>query len=396
MNKDIIYKRNFGIINPDPSKPNEYSSENCYPDRIISGRDARIKDIDGKEYLDFCLANGSLVLGHQDKDFLEAVQYHTNLAAQIGQRQELISNYSRMIHEAFPSMERTLFMESGDMATAQAMEIARLHADRKVIVRAVPEQSCPNEGEIENMVSVPFNDLDCMTGEMIKNEVAAIILQPVPCFPGPMVPEEDYLHQLREIADANDILLIFDERTTGFRLAMGGAQEHYHVRPDITILGKVAGGGYPIGICGASEDLMDARISKMTEADISNIDPFPIAAGMETVRRLRMADHVHLNQMGERMGRGLEAVLNEFHVRYKASTVGSMFQVFLDPMGVDVGGRRATERNLYRKVWDIAFENGVLFSPSQNGTNFISTAHNEDDIDEAVNAILVSLGEAVL
>ncbi len=377
------------------SNPINHSKDECYANLAAKGRGAKVWDAAYKEYLDFCLADGSLILGHQGGDFFEIIENQASLASHQGPRAELEANFSRMIQDAFPSMERTHFMESKDMARSYALEQARSQTGHKDVIKVVRDPSASiNEPETRTIL-VPINDLDDLTVALEKNEVAAIILEPVLCFPGPIAPEEDYLHQLREIADVNGIVLVFDESNTGLRLAMGGAQEYYRVRPDMTILGRIAGGGFPIGVCGASIELMGMKASNGGKLAMPS-DPYPLAAGMETVRRLRVEGHDRLNAMGERMGKGLEAVLNEFHVRYKASAVGSMFQVFLDPAGPEGNGRRSFEQNLYQKVWGIAHENGVLFSPSQRGTNFISTAHTEEDIDEAVNAVLVSLGEAAL
>jgi glutamate-1-semialdehyde 2,1-aminomutase len=381
----------------DPARSGEHSREGCYSDRMVNGMGARIKDAEGTEYLDFCLANGSLVLGHQNDDFFEDIQHKADLTTMSGPREEMESNYSRMIHGAFPSMERSLFLGSGNVATDKALELARRQTGRKVIIMIAPDRYDLSGEGYENTIHVPFNDLDALTGALVKEEVAALFLEPVPCFPGPLVPEVDYLHQLREIADTNDLVLIFDETTTGFRLEMGGAQEHYRVRPDITILGKIAGGGYPIGIVGASVDMIETRSSKAAVLGSSISDPLSIAAGMATVGRLSREGHGRLNEMGEQLEKGLEAVLNEFHVRYKTSVVGSMFQLFLDPEGPQAsGGNKGAYRELYPKVRDKLLENGVLFSPLQRGTNFISTAHTEEDIDDSVNAILVSLGEVAL
>jgi glutamate-1-semialdehyde 2,1-aminomutase len=192
------------------------------------------------------------------------------------------------------------------------------------------------------------------------------------------------------------VLLIFDEVITGFRLAMGGAQEHYGVRPDITTLGKIAGGGLPIGVFGASEDIMN-RISpsgNVYQAGTFSGNPMSLAAGMTAVKQLAAVGHDTLNANGERMRQGLEAILNEFHVRYQVSGIGSMFQVFFTGGGVnDYQDAKRSDTALFMKVFHKLLENGIYLPPSQFETNFLSTAHTEADVDETVNAFAMSLGE---
>jgi glutamate-1-semialdehyde 2,1-aminomutase len=395
LNKDIISKRYFDVTGSEPSKPYGCSAESCRMDRIMCGRGARIRDASEKEYLDFCLGSGALVLGHADDDFLDNVR-RADSACISEAKEGLEAQYAKMIREAFPSMECSLFMDSENAALVRAVEMARLLTGRNVVIKIVAGCS-RSRTEGENTLVMPFNDLESLTGSCALREAAALILEPVPCFPGPVVPNAGYLHDLREIADANDIMLVFNEINTGFRLAMGGAQEYYRVIPDITVLGKIAGGGYPIGVLGAPADLMRSKDLKVNELGPALTSTFPLMAGMETMERLRLQGHDRLNEMGERMGRGLEAVLNEFHVRYKASAVGSMFQVFLDlddSLATRAGSGKRPD--LYPRVWERLLENGVLFSPWQRGTNFISTAHTDTDIDDTVNAILISLGEIAL
>lgn len=385
------------LIAPGDRSFGERHREGCCSDQIVKGQGAKIVDIGGNEYLDFCLANGSMIIGHPEKEFLEAVRLRVEETERTGNRAELESNFSETINEAFPSMERSLFLESRNLATEFALKSARLRTGRKSIIKVVSNLSYLTQEAAENTVLVPFNDLDRLCVSLSREAVAAIILEPVPCFPGPIVPEDSYLERVREIADGNGIVLIFDEVTTGFRLAMGGAQERFRVRPDLTILGKVAGGGLPIGICGGLDDLMDEGSSYVCRSGSVPSSVLPVAAGLETVQRLRGQGHDRLNEMGERMGKGLEAVLNEFHVRYKAEAIGSIFQVFLDPSGQKAGVQdRNMRKELYPKVREKLLENKVHFSPLQEGTNFISTAHTMNDIDDTVNAVLVSLGEVAL
>ena len=368
------------------------SAAGCYPRTMTGGKGAKLMDLDGREQTDYCLANGSLILGHPEQEFLRSVAAVAERAVPTVARKELESRFSDVVREAFPSMEWTHFSVSSNDSLDDAIRTARHGTGREDIIWIAPGRPGTHQELGEEMTTLPFNDLDALITAPALRETAAIVMEPVPCFPGPVAPEGDYLRAVREIATDHGIMLVFDERTTGFRMAMGGAQERYHVVPDLTVLGRTAGGGLPIGICGGTGSPIDDASNGVNG---TAIDPMTFAAGLETVKRLRSEGHDRLNEMGERMGKGLEAVLNEFHVRYTATAVGSMFQVFLD-LEDRPGNVRRRIPDLYLKVQQRLLDNGVYFSPMQRGTNFISTAHTAADIDDAVSAVLVSLGEIAL
>jgi glutamate-1-semialdehyde 2,1-aminomutase len=392
-----------------------------YPCYIKSGKGSRITDVDGNEYIDYCMAYGPLILGHADPKVIGAIKAQADLGTLYGAPIEMEVDYARLIKQYYPSMEMMRFVSSGTEATMHAIRLARGYTGRKKIIKvegafhgshdvvlvkagsgATTHSSPDSAGVLEevtrNTLIVPYNDPDAILRAINENkgEVAAMILEPVIGNAGPILPKEGYLQQLREIATAEDVLLIFDEVITGFRLAMGGAQEYYGVRPDITTLGKIAGGGMPIGIFGASEDIMK-RISpsgNVYQAGTFSGNPMSLAAGMEAVKQLAAVGHDTLNANGERMRQGLEAILNEFHVRYRVSGIGSMFQVFFTTGEVnDYQDAKRSDTVLFMKVFHKLLENGIYLPPSQFETNFLSTAHTEADVDETVNAFAMSLGE---
>lgn len=392
-----------------------------YPCYIRRGKGSRITDVDGNEYVDYCMAYGPLILGHADPKVVGAIQAQAELGTLYGAPVEMEIDYARLINQYYPSMEMMRFVNSGTEATMHAIRLARGYTGRKKIIKvegafhgshdavlvkagsgatthSSPDSAGVPEEVTRNTLIVPFNDPEAILRSIRENkgEVAAMILEPVIGNAGPILPKEGYLEQLREMATAEDVLLIFDEVITGFRLAMGGAQEHYGVRPDITTLGKIAGGGLPIGIFGASEDIMK-RISpsgNVYQAGTFSGNPMSLAAGMETVKELASVGHEDLNANGERMRQGLEAIMNEFHVRYRVSGIGSMFQVFFTSGEVnDYQDAKRSDTVLFMKVFHKLLENGIYLPPSQFETNFLSTAHTEADVDETVNAFAMCLGE---
>jgi glutamate-1-semialdehyde 2,1-aminomutase len=392
-----------------------------YPCYIKSGKGSKITDVDDNEYIDYCMAYGPLILGHADQKVIEAIKAQADLGTLYGAPVEMEIDYARLINHHYPSMEMMRFVNSGTEATMHAIRLARGYTGRKKIIKvegafhgshdavlvkagsgatthSAPDSAGVPEEVTRNTLIVPYNDPEAMIRSVRDNkgEVAAMILEPVIGNAGPILPKEGYLEQLREIATANDVLLIFDEVITGFRLAMGGAQEYYRVRPDMTTLGKIAGGGMPIGIYGASEEIMKkvSPSGNVYQAGTFSGNPMSLAAGMAAVKQLEIVGHGSLNANGERMRQGLEAILNEFHVRYRVSGIGSMFQVFFTSGEVnDYQDAKRSDTVLFMKVFHKLLENGIYLPPSQFETNFLSTAHTESDVDEMVNAFAMSLGE---
>ena len=392
-----------------------------FPCYIRSGKGSRITDVDDNEYIDYCMAYGPLILGHANPKVVEAIKAQAELGTLYGAPIEMEIDYSRMINEYYPSMEMTRLVSSGTEATMHAIRLARGYTGRKKIIKvegafhgshdavlvkagsgatthSAPDSAGVPEEVTRNTIIVPYNDPDAIISSIRANqgEVAAMILEPVIGNAGPILPKEGYLATQREIATAEDVLLIFDEVITGFRLAMGGAQEYYNVRPDLTTLGKIAGGGMPIGIYGANEEIMK-RISpsgNVYQAGTFSGNPMSLAAGMETIRQLAAAGHESLNANGERMRQGLEAILNEFHVRYRVSGIGSMFQVFFTTGEVnDYQDAKRSDTVLFMKVFHKLLESGIYLPPSQFETNFLSTAHSADDVDDTVRRFAMALGE---
>ena len=367
------------------------------------------------------MAYGPLILGHADPNVVEAIKAQAEMGTLYGAPIEMEVDYAKLINQYYPSMEMMRFVNSGTEATMHAIRLARGYTGRKKIIKvegafhgshdavlvkagsgatthSAPDSAGVPEEVTRNTLIVPYNDPESIVRTIRENrgEVSAMILEPVIGNAGPILPQGGYLRHLREITTDNDVLLIFDEVITGFRLAMGGAQEYYNVKPDITTLGKIAGGGMPIGIYGASEDIMK-RISpsgNVYQAGTFSGNPMSLAAGMETVKQLAITGHESLDANGERMRHGLEAILNEFHVRYRVVGIGSMFQVFFTTGEVnDYQDAKRSDTALFMKVFHKLLENGIYLPPSQFETNFLSTVHTQAEVDDTVSAFAVSLGE---
>jgi glutamate-1-semialdehyde 2,1-aminomutase len=394
-----------------------------YPIYVRSGKGATITDVDGNEYIDYCMGFGPLILGHARPEVVDALKVQLERGTLYGAPIEKEVEMARLISRLYPSMEMMRFVSSGTEATMHAIRVARGHTGRKrfvkiegafhgahdsVLVKAgsgATTHSAPDSLGIPEEVTVntllaPYNDLDAIERLLIDNkgQMAAVILEPVIGNAGPILPEEGYLQGLRELTLKHDVLLIFDEVITGFRLAIGGAQQYYEVRPDMTVLGKIAGGGLPIGVFGASREIMSSvsPVGKVYQAGTFSGNPVSLTAGLETIRILEREGHEGLDQQGERMRKGLESIVNEMHSPFQVAGVGSMFQLFLTNCAVrNYADAKRCDSIMFMEIFHKMLEKGIYLPPSQYETNFLSTAHTPDQVDRTVDAFAESLSEVL-
>jgi glutamate-1-semialdehyde 2,1-aminomutase len=250
---------------------------------------------------------------------------------------------------------------------------------------------------VKNTLQIPFNDAEALTTVLENNSVAAIILEPVMGNVGPIAPAANYLSEVRGITKENDVLLILDEVITGFRLALGGAQEYYGVDADLTVLGKIVGGGFPIGMFGGKREIMAlvAPSGAVYQAGTFSGNPVSVTAGLKTIEILeRDSVPERINELGATMRSVLSELVRESRVEGCVSGVGSMFKVFFSPDGVAVknyvdalGCDKAKYMCLFHKM----LSSGVFLPPSQFETNFVSFAHSDEDIEKTIEAYKVNL-----
>jgi glutamate-1-semialdehyde 2,1-aminomutase len=331
------------------------------------------------------------------------------------------ARFAEIVVREYPSVEMLRIVSTGTEATMHALRLARGCTGRKkvlkfegcfhgahdaVLVKAgsgATTHSAPNSlGVLEEVAAhtllAPYNDLEAAARimEEHRREVAAIIVEPVMGNVGPVVPQEGYLQGLRELADQYEALLIFDEVITGFRLSMGGAQGKYGVVPDITTLGKVAGGGMPIGVFGASREIMEqiSPLGKVYQAGTFSGNPMSLAAGMATIGELASQGHEGLDRKGLLMREGLNNALEDCPIPHQVAGIGSMFQLFLASSEVRnyqeaLGADAAT----FHKMFLALLDKGIYLAPSQFETNFLSTAHTDEEIRRTLDAFVEALQE---
>jgi glutamate-1-semialdehyde 2,1-aminomutase len=419
MRSKELYERAKGLMPGGVSSP--VRAFKPYPCYIERAKGSKLTDVDGLEYTDYCMAFGPLILGHAHPKVVQAIKDQAEKGTLYGAPVEAEAKFAELIKQNYPSVEMLRIVNSGTEATMHAIRLARGYTGRKkllkfegcfhgahdsVLVKAgsgATTHSAPNSlGVLEevaaNTLLAPFNDIEAVrrTLEANRGEVAAIIVEPVMGNIGPVLPKEGYLQGLRELATQHGAMLIFDEVITGFRLSMGGAQRLYGVRPDITTLGKIAGGGMPIGVFGASEEMMNmiSPLGKVYQAGTFSGNPVSLAAGLATINELRVQGHEGLNRKGEVLRTGLRDALQGSKVDHQVAGLGSMFQLFLS--GRPIGNYQdalSADAELFHKLFLRLLDKGVYLAPSQFETNFLSTAHSDEDLRRTVDAFAEALSE---
>ncbi len=379
-----------------------------YPFYTSRARGSKIYDVDGNEYIDYCMAYGPLILGHANEEVKEKVKEQLERGWLYGTPIELEVEYAKLIRKLYPSIEMLRFTNTGSEATMAALRVARGFTERNkilkvegsfhgahdaVLVKAgsgatthgVPNSAGVPEDFVKNTLQVPYNDVETLAEIVEKNseELAALILEPVMGNASLILPEKDYLKEVRKITKENDVLLIFDEVITGFRLALGGAQEYYNVKPDLTTLGKIAGGGFPIGIFGGKKEIMElvAPSGPVYQAGTFSGNPVSLIAGKTTVEIL-MRENPYAEL--ERKTRDLVERVSE---KVEKTCIASMFCIYFGEKPKDYADALKLDKNKFMEFFWKLLKNGVFLPPSQYETCFLSTAHSDEDVEKTAEAI---------
>jgi glutamate-1-semialdehyde 2,1-aminomutase len=390
-----------------------------------SGAGAMLYDVDGHEYLDYLMSWGALLLGHAHPAVTRAIVNAASRGTSFGTPTESESQLAELIVSMMPSIERIRFVSSGTEATLSAVRLARGYTGRSKIVKfagcyhghgdsfliaagsgaltaGVPDSPGVTEGVAADTIVLPFNDLVAVEEAFEKNAgaIAALIVEPYPGNMGLILPRPGYLLELRELCTQHGAVLIFDEVMTGFRVARGGAQAREGVRPDLTTLGKVIGGGLPVGAFGGRAEIMAqlAPDGPVYQAGTLSGNPVAMAAGIATLGVIA-ADHAlyeRLEALGLRLTAGLKATFDRHGLPSFVNCAGGMFSIFFTGDEVsDLRGAQATDRRLFAKYFGAMLERGVYFAPSPFESNFLCAAHTTAEIDRTIAAsdsVLAELG----
>jgi glutamate-1-semialdehyde 2,1-aminomutase len=378
-----------------------------------------IWDMDGNKFTDYCLAYGPMILGHHHPAIIDAVTDQLDKGWLFGTPSELEVNLAERIARLYPSIDMMRFVSTGTEATMASIRVARGISGRDKIIKieggfhgahdsvlvkagsgattlGIPDSLGVPIDTAKNTLQVPYNDLNAL--EMVlrsfRGEIAAMIIEPVLGNIGPILPKEGYLDGVRDLTEDYDVLLIFDEVITGFRLGLGGAQEHFGIRPDLTTLGKIIGGGFPIGIFGGRKDLMEqvAPNGGIYQAGTFNGSPISLAAGLATLNILEKESIMEkLNLACEKMCNSLREIIEDLSLNYSVVGIASMFKIFFGPAPRDYFESLKCDKIGYMKFFRRMLELGIFLTPSQFETDFLSAAHSPDVIEATLEAFKLSL-----
>lgn len=390
-----------------------YQNVGGVPPFIVRARGAYVYDADGNAYLDYVGSWGPAILGHAEPQVLNVLNQTMKNGLSFGAPTAGEINLAKKVKEALPSIELVRFVNSGTEATMSAIRVARGftgrnkvikfdgcyhgHADFLLVKAGSGAQTCgtPDSAGVpvsftEHTLVARFNDLDSIKKllEAHKNDVACVIVEPVIGNMGCIPPQPYFLEGLRTLCNEHASVLIFDEVMTGFRVAFGGAQELYNVRPDLTCLGKIIGGGLPVGAYGGKKEIMNqvAPMGAVYQAGTLSGNPLAMAVGLTTLQLLSdRKKYRDLESHGKLLQEGLEKVVQEKNIPLRVNRVGSMFSFFFTDKSVSNAEQaRLADRQKFTEVFHHLLANGIYLAPSPFEAGFISLAHTEEDIKRTI------------
>ena len=393
------------------------------PPFLVRGLGAHVWDADGNRYIDYVGSWGPLILGHSPPEVIEAIVQAARNGTSFGASTPTEADLAELVIEAFPAIEKVRFVSSGTEATMSAIRLARAHTRRKFIVKfegcyhghsdallvkagsgvatlSIPGSAGVPEEFVEFTLALPYNDRNAVEAAFakFKGQIACVIVEPVVGNMGCVPPQPGYLAVLREITAREGALLIFDEVMTGFRVAFGGASELYNIKPDLTTLGKIIGGGLPVGAYGGPAKIMDlvAPLGPVYQAGTLSGNPLAMAAGIATLCQLKANRQPFYKQLDDRAGKlvaGITAAAQEAGVAMTANRVGSMFTFFFtDKQVTDWESAATCDTAKFGRFHGALLDAGVWLPPSQFEAAFLSLAHTQGDIDDTIAAAREALG----
>lgn len=387
-----------------------------YPFFVKKAKGSVMWDVDGNNYLDYCNAYGALLLGHRRKEIISDVSKQMDKGTLYCAPTEIEVNLSELISGNFPSMEKVRLVNTGSEATMTAIRLARGFTKKKKIIKfegcyhgahdyvlvkagsGAAHIGMPvSEGSLDevskNTLVVQYNNSEELQSLLEKeDDVAAVIVEPVLANMGLVLPQKNFLNDLRKITLEKNIVLIFDEVVTGFRMSPGGAQKYYSIKPDITTLGKALGNGFPIAAVGGKSEIMDmlSPEGKVYQASTYAGNPISVSAGISSVKtmnKLKSKLYPRLEKNCTKLVSAIHDLASDMKIPHEINSISSMFQIFFtgEPV-VDYSSAKKSDMAKFKKLFEALLKNGIFIAPSQFETVFLSYAHSKDDIKETISA----------
>jgi glutamate-1-semialdehyde 2,1-aminomutase len=392
------------------------SVEKEFPIFVKSANKAHIIDEDGNKYIDFIQSWGPMILGHNDERVIKAVQAAVLDGCSFGLPTKKEVELAELIISMVPSIEKVRLTTSGTEATMAAVRVARAYTQKNKILKfegcyhghsdsllvaagsgllteGYQDSNGLTEGVLKDTLTLPFGNLEKVEKLMEKEEIACIIVEPIPANMGLIETKKEYLEGLRALCTKHNTLLIFDEVISGFRIATGGAQQHYGITPDLTTLGKIIGGGYPVGAFGGKREIMDmiAPVGDVYHAGTLSGNPISVTAGFETLSILKNTPTLYTD-LEAKVGYivdGIYKLSEKYNVPVCVNKVGSLFTIFFtDKKKVEtLEDVMASDTAKYSKYFNAMLENGVVVPPSKFEAHFTGITHSEEILNETLSAM---------
>jgi glutamate-1-semialdehyde 2,1-aminomutase len=398
-----------------------FKSVDMDPIVMASGKGSKIYDIDGNEYIDYVLSWGPLILGHTNNHVVSEIKRVAELGTSFGAPSLIENEVAKLVMERVPSIEMVRMVSSGTEATMSALRLARGYTKRNMILKfegcyhghgdpflikagsgvatlGLPDSPGVPEGVAKNTITVPFNDLASVTYafEQFGDDIAAIIVEPVAGNMGVVPPQPGYLEGLREITIQYGALLIFDEVMTGFRVGYNCAQGYYGITPDLTCLGKVMGGGLPVGAYGGKKEIMEqvAPSGPIYQAGTLSGNPLAMAAGLATLSQLKPEDYTEFERKADMLEKGFKEVAAKYDVPMTVNRAGSMIGFFFTNETVkDYETAKTSNLEFFAAYFREMANQGVFLPPSQFEGLFLSTTHSDEDIQKTIEATEIAFSK---
>ena len=394
-----------------------------YPFFVECAQGSLLYDADGKAYIDYCNAYGAILLGHANAEIVEAVKKQLPMGSLYGAPTEREVEFAELISKDSPCMEMMRLVNSGTEATMHAIRAARGYTSRKKIIKfegcfhgshdnvlvkagsgaatfGTPNSLGIPEETTQNTIVIPYNSIEAMEAVMKQQgtDIAAVIVEPVLANVGLILPTHDYLTYLRKVTSKYGTVLIFDEIITGFRLALGGAQEYYKVKPDMATLGKILGGGFPLAAFGGKREIMEniSPVGKVYQAGTFSGNPVSVTAGLTILKTLsekKKEIYPKLEKNCAELTKALTDLVQSYDMQAQVYNIASMYQVFFtNEEVIDYACAKHSDAKMFMRYFHELLRQGVFIPPSQFETCFVSAAHSEEDLKQTINAFDKALG----